>query len=240
MERVFRTYEARKAERGLVDFEDLLELAIRLFDEDEAALAAFRERYRAFTVDEYQDVNLLQQSLLERWLGDRDDLCVVGDDYQSIYSFTGATPEYLLAMPDALSRRARRAARGELPLDAGDPLGREPARARAGRLGEGAARRPARRRGAAGPRAARPADRGRVRRRPGAPPRRRGRPVRGDGGPLPPERALGGLRGGVRARRDPVPGARRGVHPAAGRAADAAAAARPAGRLGASARSRRS
>jgi DNA helicase II / ATP-dependent DNA helicase PcrA len=99
MERVFRSYEERKAGRGLVDFEDLLELAIRLYDEDPAAVAAFRERYRAFTVDEYQDVNLLQQTLLERWLGDRDDLCVVGDDYQSIYSFTGATPEYLLAMP---------------------------------------------------------------------------------------------------------------------------------------------
>jgi DNA helicase-2/ATP-dependent DNA helicase PcrA len=99
MERVFRSYEERKAARGLVDFEDLLELAIRLYDEDPAAVTAFRERYRAFTVDEYQDVNLLQQTLLERWLGERDDLCVVGDDYQSIYSFTGATPAYLLGMP---------------------------------------------------------------------------------------------------------------------------------------------
>jgi DNA helicase-2/ATP-dependent DNA helicase PcrA len=99
MERVFRSYEERKAGRGLVDFEDLLELTIRLYDEDPSAVAAFRERYRAFTVDEYQDVNLLQQTLLECWLGERDDLCVVGDDYQSIYSFTGATPEYLLAMP---------------------------------------------------------------------------------------------------------------------------------------------
>jgi DNA helicase II / ATP-dependent DNA helicase PcrA len=99
MERVFRTYEQRKAERGIVDFEDLLELAVRLY-EDPVALAEFRERYQAFTVDEYQDVNLLQQSLLERWVGDRDDLCVVGDDYQSIYSFTGATPEYLLGMPE--------------------------------------------------------------------------------------------------------------------------------------------
>jgi DNA helicase-2/ATP-dependent DNA helicase PcrA len=102
MERVFRTYEERNAARGLVDFEDLLELAIRLYDEDASALTGFRERYRAFTVDEYQDVNLLQQTLLERWLGDRDDLCVVGDDYQSIYSFTGATPDYLLGMPARL------------------------------------------------------------------------------------------------------------------------------------------
>ena len=99
MERAFRSYEQRKESRGAIDFEDLLELAIRMYDEDPAACAAFRERYRAFTVDEYQDVNLLQQTLLERWLGDRDDLCVVGDDYQSIYSFTGATPDYLLGMP---------------------------------------------------------------------------------------------------------------------------------------------
>ena len=58
-----------------------------------------RERFRAFTVDEYQDVNLLQQTLLELWLGARDELCVVGDDYQSIYAFTGASPAHLLAMP---------------------------------------------------------------------------------------------------------------------------------------------
>ena len=99
MQRVFRRYEDQKAERGLVDFEDLLELTIRLFDEDPAALAAVRARYRAFTVDEYQDVNLLQQTLLERWLGSGDELCAVGDDYQSIYAFTGATPEYLLGLP---------------------------------------------------------------------------------------------------------------------------------------------
>jgi DNA helicase II / ATP-dependent DNA helicase PcrA len=96
MASVFRRYEAQKERQGRIDFEDLLELAIRLYDEDEQAATTFRDRYRAFTVDEYQDVNLLQQSLLERWLGGRDELCVVGDDYQSIYSFTGATPAYLL------------------------------------------------------------------------------------------------------------------------------------------------
>ncbi|HEX6700291.1 MAG TPA: ATP-dependent DNA helicase UvrD2 [Gaiellaceae bacterium] len=99
MERVFRQYERRKSDAGAVDFEDLLELAIRLLDDDETALLEVRARYVAFTVDEYQDVNLLQQSLLERWLGARDDLCAVGDDYQSIYAFTAATPEYLLGMP---------------------------------------------------------------------------------------------------------------------------------------------
>ena len=99
MARVYREYERRKADQGWVDFEDLLELAVRLYDADAGALEQIRDRFRAFTVDEYQDVNLLQQALLDRWLGGRDELCAVGDDYQSIYAFTGATPEYLLAMP---------------------------------------------------------------------------------------------------------------------------------------------
>jgi DNA helicase-2/ATP-dependent DNA helicase PcrA len=96
MHRVYLRYEEKKHAEGLMDFEDLLERAIELYD-DERTAAEFRERYTAFTVDEYQDVNLLQQTLLDRWLGPRDDLCVVGDDYQSIYGFTGATPQYLLA-----------------------------------------------------------------------------------------------------------------------------------------------
>jgi DNA helicase II / ATP-dependent DNA helicase PcrA len=95
MLRLYRRYEELKRDQGLMDFEDLLERAIELYDDQHAA-AEFRARYAAFTVDEYQDVNLLQQTLLECWLGPRDDLCVVGDDYQSIYGFTGATPEYLL------------------------------------------------------------------------------------------------------------------------------------------------
>ncbi|MBV8562000.1 MAG: ATP-dependent DNA helicase UvrD2 [Actinobacteria bacterium] len=97
--RVFKEYERRKDAEGVLDFEDLLERTVRLLEEDDAALAAVRERWRAFTVDEYQDVNVLQQTLLEQWLGPRDDLCVVGDDYQSIYGFTGASAGWLLAMP---------------------------------------------------------------------------------------------------------------------------------------------
>jgi DNA helicase-2/ATP-dependent DNA helicase PcrA len=96
MLRVYRGYEEKKRSDGLMDFEDLLDRAIELFD-DEHVAAEFRDRYLAFTVDEYQDVNLLQQTLLERWVGSRGDLCVVGDDYQSIYGFTGATPQYLLS-----------------------------------------------------------------------------------------------------------------------------------------------
>jgi DNA helicase II / ATP-dependent DNA helicase PcrA len=99
MFRIFRGYEVEKQDRGFVDFEDVLELTVRMFDERPETLAEVREHFNAFTVDEYQDVNLLQQTLLDRWLGDRDELCAVGDDYQSIYAFTGATPDYLLGLP---------------------------------------------------------------------------------------------------------------------------------------------
>ena len=99
MTAVYRRYERGKRERGLVDFEDLIEMAIRMFSDDPVALERFQDRYATFTVDEYQDVNLLQQSLLDVWLGGRDEICVVGDDYQSIYAFTGAGPHYLLDMP---------------------------------------------------------------------------------------------------------------------------------------------
>jgi len=97
--RVFREYERRKAAEGLLDFEDLLERTVRLLETDDAARAAVHDRWRAFTVDEYQDVNFLQQALLDLWLGQRDDLCAVGDDYQAIYGFTGASAEWLLALP---------------------------------------------------------------------------------------------------------------------------------------------
>ena len=98
--RVFREYERRKAAEELLDFEDLLERTVRLLEEDDHARAAVHERWRAFTVDEYQDVNLLQQSLLDLWLGERDELCAVGDDYQAIYGFTGASAKWLLALPE--------------------------------------------------------------------------------------------------------------------------------------------
>jgi DNA helicase-2/ATP-dependent DNA helicase PcrA len=96
MHRVYEGYERRKTAMGRLDFEDMLGLALRLFDEHPDAADRVRARFAAFTVDEYQDVNPLQAGLLERWLGDRDDLCVVGDDYQTIYAFTGASPEHLL------------------------------------------------------------------------------------------------------------------------------------------------
>ncbi len=96
---VYGSYERRKRRARLIDFEDLLELTLNVLRDPRHA-SVVHARYAAFTVDEYQDVNLLQQRLLEAWLGTRDDVCVVGDDHQSIFSFTGADPGWLLSFPD--------------------------------------------------------------------------------------------------------------------------------------------
>jgi DNA helicase-2/ATP-dependent DNA helicase PcrA len=103
--RVFAAYEQLRRDRHLVDFESLLELTAAMLGGHRGAGAEVRDRYRYFVVDEYQDVNPLQKLLLDAWLGDRDDLCVVGDPRQTIYSFTGATSDYLTGFaaeyPDA-------------------------------------------------------------------------------------------------------------------------------------------
>jgi DNA helicase-2/ATP-dependent DNA helicase PcrA len=99
MQRTFQAYERTKGERRM-DFEDMLLMLVRLLDDEPEAASLVRERFHAFTVDEYQDVNPLQAALLDRWLGGRDEICVVGDDYQTIYTFTGASPEHLLTFPD--------------------------------------------------------------------------------------------------------------------------------------------
>lgn len=95
---VYTGYERLKA-RGdvaLLDFDDLLLHTAGAIENDAAVAEEFRGRYRCFVVDEYQDVTPLQQRVLNAWLGERDDLTVVGDANQTIYSFTGATPQYLL------------------------------------------------------------------------------------------------------------------------------------------------
>jgi DNA helicase-2/ATP-dependent DNA helicase PcrA len=100
MEGLYRNYERRKERIGALDFEDMLGLAIRMIDDYPAVAERIRGRYLAFTVDEFQDVNPLQAALLDRWLGGREELCVVGDDYQTIFGFTGASPSYLLTFPE--------------------------------------------------------------------------------------------------------------------------------------------
>jgi DNA helicase-2/ATP-dependent DNA helicase PcrA len=92
---VYAAYEELRRERHLIDFESILELTAAILIDNRAAADQVRDTFRYFVVDEYQDVNPLQKLLLDAWLGDRDDLCVVGDPHQVIYSFTGATPSYL-------------------------------------------------------------------------------------------------------------------------------------------------
>lgn len=91
-----RSYEGLKDERRRIDFEDVLLLASGLLDEEPIARDRVRAQYRFFVVDEYQDVSPLQHRLLELWVGERRDLCVVGDANQTIYTFAGASSSYLL------------------------------------------------------------------------------------------------------------------------------------------------
>jgi hypothetical protein len=90
------TPRGRRSARRAIDFEDMLERTLRILETDADAAELVRGRYSWLSVDEYQDTNPLQEALLGAWLGGRDDLCVVGDPDQSIYSFSGATPAFLL------------------------------------------------------------------------------------------------------------------------------------------------
>lgn len=99
MARLFSTYEDCKAQRGVMDFEDVLLLTAGILADRDDIARTVRGQYRHFVVDEYQDVNALQQRLLDLWVGERQDVCVVGDPAQTIYSFTGATPEHLIGFP---------------------------------------------------------------------------------------------------------------------------------------------
>jgi len=93
---VQRAYETLKDERRQIDFEDVLLAAAGMVETEPRVAQQVREQYRFFVVDEYQDVSPLQHDLLQLWLGDRNDVCVVGDVSQTIYTFAGASPDYLL------------------------------------------------------------------------------------------------------------------------------------------------
>ena len=105
MARLLDAYEDVKSHRHVIDFEDVLLLMAGILAEREDIARVVRDQYRHFIVDEYQDVNAIQQHLLQLWVGERKDLCVVGDPAQTIYSFNGATPRHLrqftTTFPDA-------------------------------------------------------------------------------------------------------------------------------------------
>jgi DNA helicase-2/ATP-dependent DNA helicase PcrA len=92
---IYERYQQEKRRQNLVDFDDLLLACAQALETDAAFAATQRWRYRHLFVDEFQDVNPLQFRLLEAWRDGRDDLCVVGDPRQAIYSWNGADPRYL-------------------------------------------------------------------------------------------------------------------------------------------------
>jgi DNA helicase-2/ATP-dependent DNA helicase PcrA len=115
-----RGYEALKDERHQLDFEDVLLACAGMLEAEPRVAASVHEQYRHFTVDEFQDVSPLQNRLLELWLGDRRDICVVGDASQTIYSFAGAEQRYLLEFerrfPDATVVRLETNYRSQAPI----------------------------------------------------------------------------------------------------------------------------
>lgn len=117
---VHQRYAALLEERRQIDFEDVLVLLTGMLETEPLAAVQVRERYRFFTVDEYQDVSPLQHALLNVWLGNRDDVCVVGDASQTIYSFAGASSSYLLRFgaeyPHAREIRLERNYRSTEPI----------------------------------------------------------------------------------------------------------------------------
>lgn len=117
---LMRGYEALKDDRRQLDFEDVLLACAGMLEAEARVAASVHEQYRHFTVDEFQDVSPLQNRLLELWLGDRHDICVVGDASQTIYSFAGAEQRYLLEFerrhPDATVVRLETNYRSQAPI----------------------------------------------------------------------------------------------------------------------------
>ena len=198
----------------------MLERTIGLIEGDPAIAAEVRDRYRWFSVDEYQDTNPLQAALLDAWLGGRDDLAVVGDEDQTIYTFTGASSDYLIGFADRLPGRAGRDPGDELPLHARGPGAGQPrtrrrtdgdrratGRGRAA-TAEAARREPGARPGARDRRVRERRGRARRRRRrdPGAG-AGRDRPRR-DGDPRPHQCPAARDRGRAGGGRDPIPRSR--------------------------------
>lgn len=99
MARVLEVYGEVASDRGVMDFEDVLLSMLGILRERPDVARTVRGQYRHFVVDEYQDVNAVQQALLDAWVGERHDVCVVGDAAQTIYSFTGASARHLLDFP---------------------------------------------------------------------------------------------------------------------------------------------
>jgi len=103
---VHRGYEAAKKENAAMDFDDLLVNTLRLFDQYPDVLRGYQERYKHVLVDEFQDTNALQASMVERIAALNQNLLVVGDDFQSIYEWRGANFENIMKFPERYENAA--------------------------------------------------------------------------------------------------------------------------------------
>jgi DNA helicase-2/ATP-dependent DNA helicase PcrA len=95
MVQIYTAYESIKKEELAIDFEDVLLLCAAMLEQEPDVRERVQDQYRYFTIDEYQDISPVQQRLINAWLGNRQEICVVGDPAQTIYSFAGATPTFL-------------------------------------------------------------------------------------------------------------------------------------------------
>lgn len=93
---VYTQYQAALRAASAVDFDDIIYLTVKLFEDFPDVLDHYRHLYKYIMVDEYQDTNVAQYRLIALLAGDNGNLCVVGDDDQSIYRFRGATIENIL------------------------------------------------------------------------------------------------------------------------------------------------
>ncbi len=92
---VYSAYMSLMKQERAMDFEDVLLLTAAMLEEEREVRERVQDQYRYFTIDEYQDISPLQQRVINSWLGSRQEICVVGDPAQTIYSFAGATPVFL-------------------------------------------------------------------------------------------------------------------------------------------------
>lgn len=94
--RVYPEYQKRLADNGAMDFDDIILLSVRLFEDSPETLARYQQQFKYILVDEYQDTNHAQYRLIQLLAKAHANICVVGDDWQSIYSWRGANYENIL------------------------------------------------------------------------------------------------------------------------------------------------
>ena len=138
--RIYQGYEEIKRGQTRMDMEDVLLFAAGLLADEEAVAAQVRRQYKWLVVDEFQDVSPLQSALLDLWLGGRDEICVVGDPAQTIYSFAGANASYLRDFTKKYPAATVGRAGAQLPLDAADRRRRQPDAVRHAQQGRRAGR----------------------------------------------------------------------------------------------------